>query len=197
MASETNARGRDTQRAASSGSGEAVAARRYALAAFEIAREQGEEAAWQDAIDQLAEFMGDPEVRRVLENTRVGQEPKQHLIGAALGDLSPLALNLARLLVRKSRTALAGDISAAFNEMVEKERGVVRARARTAVPLSDAERDALVQRLSQQTGNEVILEVEVSPELLGGLVVQLGDRLIDASTKARLEAMRNSLARAV
>jgi F-type H+-transporting ATPase subunit delta len=174
-------------------SGETLAARRYALAAFEIAKERGEVDSWRTAVDQIAEFMTDPEVRRVLENTRVSQEPKQRLIGAALADLPPLPLNLARLLVRKHRTALAGDIAIAFRQMTEEDRGITRAHARTAVPLSEAEVADLARRLQAQTGNEVILEVEVDPTVLGGVVVQIGDRLIDASTRARLQALRENL----
>jgi F-type H+-transporting ATPase subunit delta len=174
-------------------SGETLAAKRYALAAFQIAKEHGDIDAWRDAMTQIAEFMSDPEVRRVLENTRVGQDPKQRLIGAALGDLPPMSLNLARLLVRKHRTALAQDIAVAFNQMIEEERGVTRAHARTAVPLSDTEVTELARRLREQTGHEVILDVEVDPSVLGGVVVQIGDRLIDASTRARLQAMRESL----
>ena len=59
--------------------GENLAAKRYAMAAFELAQEHNDSDAWLDAARQIAAFMGDPEVRRVLENTRVGQEPKQRL----------------------------------------------------------------------------------------------------------------------
>jgi F-type H+-transporting ATPase subunit delta len=174
-------------------SGETLAAKRYALAAFELAKEHGDMDAWREGVSQIAEFMSDTEVRRVLENTRVGQEPKQRLIEAALGDLPPLPLNLARLLVRKNRTALALDIAAAFNQLIEEDRGITRARARTAVPLSEAEVEALARRLQEQTGHEVILDVEVDPDVLGGVVIQIGDRLIDASTRARLHALRENL----
>ena len=178
-------------------SGDSLAAKRYALAALEIAREQGTTNQWTDALAQIGEFMSDPEVRRVLENTRVSQDPKQRLIDAALADLPALPLNLARLLVRKHRTGLAAEIASQFNQLVEAESGIQHARAVTAVPLSEAEQTALEQRLQAQTGHKVILDVDVDPALLGGLVVQIGDRLIDASTRARLEAMRESLVRAV
>jgi F-type H+-transporting ATPase subunit delta len=176
--------------------GENLAAKRYAVAAFELAQEHNDSDAWLSAVRQIAEFMGDTEVKRVLENTRVGQEPKQRLIEAALGDLPPLPLNLARLLVRKNRTALAVDIATQFGQLLEQQRGVSRARATTAVPLGDAERQALSQRLAQQMGGEIVLETAVDPELLGGVVVQIGDRLIDASTRAKLRALRDNLTRA-
>jgi F-type H+-transporting ATPase subunit delta len=174
-----------------------LAAKRYAVAAFELAQEHNDSDAWLSAVRQIAEFMGDTEVKRVLENTRVGQEPKQRLIEAALGDLPALPLNLARLLVRKNRTALAVDIAGQFERLLEEQRGVARARATTAVPLGDGEREALSQRLAQQTGGEILLETAVDPELLGGVVVQIGDRLIDASTRAKLRALRTSLTRAL
>ena len=174
-------------------SGETLAAKRYAMAALELAREHGDFDGWNASLAAIAEFMSDPEVKRVLENTRVSREPKQRLIEAALGDQPPLALNLARLLVQKNRTGLAAEIADAFREFTEQERGVTRAHARTAVPLSEAEVAALAQRLQQQTGHEVILDVEVDPSVLGGVVVQIGDKLIDASTRARLHAMRESL----
>jgi F-type H+-transporting ATPase subunit delta len=176
--------------------GENLAAKRYAMAAFELAQEHNDTDAWLSAVRQIGEFMGDPEVRRVLENTRVSQEPKQRLIEAALGDLPVLPLNLARLLVRKNRTALAVDIAEQFEQLLDEQRGVAHARATTAVPLSDADRNALSQRLAQQTGGEVVLETSVDPELLGGVVVQIGDRLIDASTRSKLRALRDNLTRA-
>ena len=178
------------------GEGESLAAKRYAIAAFELAREHNDTDAWLTAVRQMAEFMGDPEVKRVLENTRVSQEPKQRLIDLALADLPALPLNLARLLVRKNRTALAVDIANQFQQLQEEQRGVSRAKATTAVPLGDAERQALSHRLTEQTGGEVLLETEDDPELLGGVVVQIGDRLIDASTRSKLRALRDNLTRA-
>jgi F-type H+-transporting ATPase subunit delta len=170
-----------------------LAAKRYAQAAFELAVEQGDTATWEGALAHIASFMSDAEVRRVLENSRVGRQPKMQLIEAALGDQPPLPLNLARLLVRKGRTSLAGDIEDQFKQLVEEREGISRVVARTAVPLNESEREALVSRLQQQTGRRVILDTVVDPELLGGVVVQMGDRLIDASTRARLEALRDRL----
>jgi F-type H+-transporting ATPase subunit delta len=187
----------DSGRVSSGAATDVLAAKRYALAAFDLAKGEGYLDAWQESLDQIAQFMSEPEVRRVLENTRVTQEPRQGLIDVALADLPALPLNLARLLVRKNRTALAPAIAAQFRKLVEEDRGITRAKAVTAVPLNDVERQALVDRLEAQTGNQIILEVEVDPSLMGGLVVQMGDRLVDYSTRARLQALRESLTGAV
>jgi F-type H+-transporting ATPase subunit delta len=115
------------------------------------------------------------------------------LVAAALAELPALPLNLARLLVRKSRTALAPEIATQFRALVQAQEGVAQAHATTAVPLTSAEQQALSQRLEGSTGHRVQLTTDVDPELLGGVVVQIGDRLIDASVRGRLDAMRKAL----
>jgi F-type H+-transporting ATPase subunit delta len=178
-------------------SGQGNVARRYARAAFELAQAQGDSKSWVAALEQTADFMSDPEVQRVLENTRVEAEAKQRLVVAALSDQPGLVLNLARLLVRKNRTSLAREISEQFKRLVDDASGVERARATTAVALSAEDRQRLIDQLRQQTGHDVVLETAVDPSLLGGVVVQIGDRLVDASTRARLSALRDSLSGAV
>lgn len=170
-----------------------LAAKRYAHAAFELAVEGKATDTWRSAIDQIAEFMGDGEVKRVLENTRVARTAKQQLIEAALSDLPALPLNFARLLVHKGRTALATDIAREFHILLEEQQGISRAHATTAVPLTDAERETLTENLREQTGNQIVLETDVDPAMLGGVIVQIGDRLVDASTRAKLEALRQNL----
>jgi F-type H+-transporting ATPase subunit delta len=174
-----------------------LAAKRYAQAVFELAVAANSTESWSSALQQIADFMSDSEVRRVLENTRVLRTAKEQLIDAALGDLPAQAHNLARLLVRKGRTALARPILDEYLALLEKQRGIARAKATTAVPLSDAERNALVTQLRQQTGRDIILETAVDPEIIGGIVVQVGDSLVDASTKAKLQALRESLVGAI
>ena len=171
--------------------GESLAAKRYAQAAFELAG--SDLAGWQAAIDEIAEFMGDEEVRKVLENSRIPREPKMRLVAAALANLPAMPLNLARLLVRKSRTELAPAIAEQFRAMVQAKEGIQKAHATTAVPLTSAETEALAQRLQASTGHPVELETDVDPELLGGVVVQIGDRLIDASVRGKLDALRKTL----
>lgn len=174
-----------------------VAAKRYARAAFDLAVEQNEIPAWTDALARIAHFMSDGDAGRALQSGRVGQETKHRLVDAGLGDLPRLPLNLAHLLVNKGRTGLAVDIAEQFARMIEEHQGIARARAITAVELSDTDRQAIAQRLREATGRQVVLETQVEPDILGGVVVQIGDRLIDGSTRARLEALRGSLVGAV
>ena len=170
-----------------------LGAKRYAQAAFELASESNSLSDWGVALGRIAEFMGNPEVEGVLENTRIATDAKLALIESALIDVSPQALNLARLIVRKGRTRLAPEIATEFARLSDESQGISHAIAVTAVPLSEAERVALVDRLQAQTGKRILLETEVDPSLIGGLRLQIGDKMVDGSTRARLSALRENL----
>jgi F-type H+-transporting ATPase subunit delta len=88
---------------------------------------------------------------------------------------------------------MASAVAEAFDEMVEERQGIVRAHATTAVPLATGDRQALSERIAQLTGQQVVLDTEVDQAILGGMVVLIGDRLIDGSTRSRLRALRNSM----
>lgn len=148
-------------------------------------------------MDAVAEFFSQADVERVMTNSRVSTEAKLRVADSVLGKLPPLVRNLVGLLITKGRTTLAAAIARQFREMVEESQGIARARATSAVPLSPEEQEAITRRLSLETGKQVILETSVDPELLGGLVVQIGDRLIDGSTRARLTALRENLVGAI
>ncbi len=172
---------------------EDIAARRYAQAAYEIAIATRDADAWIGYLRRIADFVADKEVADVLQNTRVTEEAKHSLINAALGDLPKLVLNLAHVLVQKDRTALAPAIAEQFAAMMEEHEGIARARAITAVPLSPEEQERLVQQLGAQTGRRIVLETAVDPDILGGIIVQIGDRLIDGSTRSRLQALKREM----
>jgi F-type H+-transporting ATPase subunit delta len=174
-----------------------LGAKRYAQAAFELARESGSLNEWSVALSEIGAFMSNPEVERVLANTRVSIDAKMNTLDMALGSLPPLPLNLARLLVRKGRTALAMEIVAEFRRLADEDEGIEHAKATTAVPMTDEERDALITRLQAQTGKRIILETAVEPALIGGLVLQTGDMMVDTSVRAKLHALRERLVGAV
>jgi F-type H+-transporting ATPase subunit delta len=174
-----------------------LAAKRYARAAFEVALEENALTPWSEALARIAHFVSDGDAARALEHTKVPLATKHQLIDAGLGDLPKTAQNLAHILVNKGRTALGSEIAREFSRLVEEHEGIARARAVTAVELTDADRQALTRRLSESMGRQVMLETSVDPAILGGVIVQVGDRLLDGSTKAKLEALRGSLVGAV
>ena len=171
-----------------------IAAKRYAEAAFLLAREEGKVEEWSVGLTAMAALFGDDQARKLFENTRVPVAQKLQLVERALAGVDPLVLNLARLLLRRRRTSLGPQIADAFRELVQESKGISHATVTSAVPLTTEDQRAVTQRLREITGGEVVLETEVDESILGGLVVRIGDRLIDGSTKSRLLALKRRLA---
>jgi F-type H+-transporting ATPase subunit delta len=170
-----------------------IAARRYAEAAFQIAREQGTEERWSEGLSLMAAIFSDPEVAAVMQEARVSTADKMSLAERALEGVEPLILNLARLLVHRGRTALAPQIAEALQELVDAERGIAHAVVTTAVPVSEAEARAVAEKLSEISGRQVVVETHVDEGIIGGLIARIGDRLIDGSTRSQLSALKRRL----
>jgi len=103
-------------------------------------------------------------------------------------------LNLVLLLLRRGRIDLLPRVAREFARLDDLRNGVVNATATSAAPLDPDEVRALTARLQRLTGGRVELTTNVDPSLLGGVVVRLGDRLIDGSVRGRLERLRSRLA---
>ena len=170
------------------------AARRYAEAAFQLAMRDGSHDAWEKDLATTAELVGDERVARVVSNPSVPFHDRQATLERLLGKrISPLALNLVQLLDQRGRLRLIPAISAEYTRMLDALRGVVAATVTSAAPLEKDEVAALAKRLEEMTGGSVKLATAVDPSLIGGLTVRVGDRMIDASVRGRLERLRDQL----
>lgn len=170
-----------------------VAAKRYAEAAYLLARERANADAWSAGLGAMAALFGNQRAQPLFESTLAPPDQKLALVERALAGVDPLVLNLARLLVRRRRTSLGPQIAEAFQELIDRDKGISHATVTSAFPLSTEDRRAVEQKVRQITGGEVILETEVDEGILGGLVVRIGDRLIDGSTRSRLMALKQRL----
>ena len=173
-----------------------VAGRRYAAAVLEIAREEGNLDAWAEAVEGLDALTTAPAAVAALQADGMTDERFQVIVRRVVPGATPKQVNLFRLLRRKSRLALGPSIASFFRELVDEERGVARATVTTAVDLDAERRAALERRLGEQTGRRVSVETRVDPAIIGGLVVRIGDRLLDGSTRTRLRHLRTQLERA-
>jgi F-type H+-transporting ATPase subunit delta len=171
-----------------------TAAKRYAQAAFEVALQHDTLDRWADDLQLIAAVMGDASALALLANTKVPLAERYRLLEATLTGIDRLAMNLAKLLVAKGRASLAPQIAEAYRGLVDDHRGIAHATVVTAVPLSDAERQAVEERLGEVSGKQVIAHLEVEPSIVGGLVARIGDKVIDGSTRGKLLALRRSLA---
>ena len=170
-----------------------AAAKRYATAVFELAVQEGRVDDWGRQLVSIKELMGDQALAQVLRNPTIPASRRMDLI-AETGALNPEATNLARMLIETGRVDQADDILDEFEEMADAAAGRLRARVTTAVELSSADKELLGQRLSQKLGKDVRLTADVDSRIVGGLKLQYGDHLIDASVATRLQQLHRRLA---
>jgi F-type H+-transporting ATPase subunit delta len=174
--------------------GRETAARRYAEAAFEVAVRDDSVEAWRSALDAAASIASDETVGHMLANPAVALETRTAMADDIFGKvaLRPV-LNLIGLMIRRGRIHELPKVAGEFRRLDNARQGITVATATSAAPLSEDEVRALTERLEQSTDGRVELDVRVDPSLLGGLVVRVGDRMIDGSVRGRLERLRNQL----
>ncbi|TAM65881.1 MAG: F0F1 ATP synthase subunit delta [Chloroflexota bacterium] len=169
-------------------------ARRYARAVFELARETGEIDAWAARLVAVRELFAHPEVSAVLANPSIAENRRLAAVaGMGSAELDRAGLNLAALLVESGRIGDMDGLELEFQRLADEAAGRIRATATTAVALDPADVDRLIADLSARLGREVTLEVRVDPSIIGGLVLQVGDRVMDASVATRLQQLRRRL----
>ena len=171
-----------------------TAARRYAEAAFEVAMRDDTVEAWRSELDTAASIVADERVGRMLANPALPLEQRVEMAKSIFGkSVDQPVLNLIGLMLRRGRIHELPQLAAEFRRLDNARQGITIATAISAAPLTEDEIRALTQRLEGLTGGRVELEVQVDPSLLGGLVVRVGDRMIDGSVRGRLERLRNQL----
>jgi len=170
-------------------------ARRYAQAAFDIASENDTFDEWAADLDALAMALGDDDFAALLAAPQVPMSVKMDGIDKVLGELGDKAQNLAKLLVTHSASGIASAIRDDYRSMLDAERGVARADIATAVSIDDVVRSEIVTRLSALVGHEVQATFREDPEILGGMVARVGDRLVDGSVRSKLQSLRQTLGR--
>ncbi|MDI3298837.1 MAG: F0F1 ATP synthase subunit delta [Bacillota bacterium] len=171
-------------------------ARRYAQALFELARERGELEPVRRELEGLAARAAeDRRWRWVMESPALPASAREAALDHLLEEEpSPLVQRFLHVLVRKGRGALLQAIAGEYGRLADEAEGVREASVTTAMPLDEANREALRRRLEEWTGGRVRLREQVDPAILGGLIVRVGDRRVDGSVRTRLEEMRRHLA---
>jgi F-type H+-transporting ATPase subunit delta len=171
-----------------------TAARRYAEAAFQVALRDDELDGWRDDLATAADILGRPEVETVVDSPAIPSAERLAVVAKLLeGRVRPGALRLVSLLVERGRARELGRLSEQYQRQLNAHRGIVVATVTSAAPLTTDETAEIRTRVEAMAGSTVDLRTEVDPLLLGGLTVQIGDRLLDASIRGRLERLRDQL----
>jgi F-type H+-transporting ATPase subunit delta len=184
-----------------------TAAKPYARALWELARERGQADAVLGELELVVQALrGDRDALEFFGRPSIPAAAKRAVaieIAARLG-VSPLVRDFLALVARQGRGGHLPDIVAVFRDLADEAQGRVRARVRTAVALTEAERAALGQRLAAALArrdgaagrrvSEVVLEEVVDPSLLGGFIAEIGSMIVDGSLNGQLARIRNRLA---
>jgi F-type H+-transporting ATPase subunit delta len=172
----------------------AVAQRIYATALFEAAKER-------DALATVREELGDfveslrevPELDAVLRNPQLDPRAKVGLLEDLLGSTHELVRNFLLLVVEKGRADEIDVMQREFEELCRRDEGILNVELTTAFELSEDERRSIVEQIQRASGRRVEATSKVDPDLIGGLMLQAGSRLVDSSIRGRLERLRHEL----
>ena len=170
-------------------------ARRYALALYEEAEAQGQVETVDSDVETLHSALdGSRELEAVFASPVISREKKEAVLGRLFeGKVSDLTMRFVGLMVSKQREELLPATVRAYAALRDERLGVVEATVRSAQPLASDEADRLRQRLESQTGKTVRMRMQVDPDLIGGLVVRVGDVVYDRSVSHQLKTLRAQL----
>ncbi|MCK6554982.1 ATP synthase F1 subunit delta [Candidatus Binatia bacterium] len=170
-------------------------ARRYARAIFALAQEGKQLQPVADELGRLGTLAGDPAVLAVLKSPTLSLDNRAKLADALVRELAlnTSVANLVRLLAQHHRLGELAGIRDAYQALLDIELGRVRITLRSARPLEPPQHDAIVAAFAIRTGKTVIPTVVVDPELLGGIQVEVGNKVFDGSVRTQLDRLAHEL----
>lgn len=169
--------------------------RNYAETLLILARKANDTAGWGTTLAQLASAINaDKTLRLFLESPRVAVSLKIEILAKALNDKVPhLFLRFLQQVVRNRRQHMIADISAEYAAMLDKDENRVFARVTVSREMSDAEKDAVISQLTRNLGKKVVPQIVVDPAILGGIIVRVGDTVMDGSVRRKLGLLRRRM----
>ncbi len=174
-----------------------VSGKRYGQAIFELAQEQDQTVLWGQDLALVGEAFGDADFNALLKHAGVSAEDKRNAVDTVLGGIDPMIRNMVNLLVARGLVDAVPGACQEYAELLDRQEGRQRVEVTTAVPLEPSEVERITDFISGLIGREVVVTAHVDEEILGGLVIQIGDRLLDGSARARLDGLRERLASGV
>jgi len=170
-------------------------AKRYSLALLPLAEAQSIQRQVTDELKALVALIGrEPMLKACLANPTIPVVAKQAILDQIMAPVfNPLTKNFVNLLVRNRREALLEELVKVLEDRLDQDEGRDEVRVESALPMTAADQTDLMRRLTRWLNKKVALEVAVVPELLAGITIRIGDRLIDGSCRGQLTRMRQVL----
>lgn len=173
-----------------------TAARPYAKAAFQVARDAGALARWSGQLAFMATIASDGRMRAFLDNPRNNRKTVvDAFISVCKGKVDDQGANFIRLLADNGRLSLLPEISRLFEQLKAEAEAKIEARMTSAREVTREQRLAVSEALKKRLGREVDLVCEVDDSLIGGAIIRAGDLVIDGSVRGRLSRLASSLSR--
>ncbi len=168
----------------------------YARALLEVGQEKGEADAYAEELTTLCDdVFASGGLKVFFESPKIPREEKDKVLVKALeGKTSQSVLNLVRMLIKRGRQPLLGEIAEAYAGLNDEAQGRAHVWITSATPLSAASKDKIVALLKKKLSKEIIPEEKVDPDLLGGMTIRIGDTVIDGSVRSRLNEIGERVA---
>jgi F-type H+-transporting ATPase subunit delta len=172
------------------------AARRYASALFGVAVREKNLETVEEELNSLVEiWKQNPSISAAMLRPHIPNEIKKRIWSRILeGKVTPLVSRFIQMLVEKRRISLLVEINGEFQRLADAYRNIVRAEVTTAVPLSADQATELQAGLARRTGRRVELIPRVDPAIVGGVIVRIGDQVMDGSIRSQLIRLKRQLA---
>ena len=170
-------------------------AKKYSQALFSLAKEEGNLIGVRDDINEVWEIIEKTEdLKEALFHPRIMPEDKKNILKRIFEEeVTENVFNFLNLLVDKRRFLYIKSIVKEFNQLVNNEENILQIEVTSAVEMDQNLKDSLKKKLEQQLEHEIILQHKVDPEIIGGLVLQIGDKVIDGSIQNELHSLRENL----
>lgn len=166
---------------------------RFAEAAFAVARDSNQLDAWLEALKQASAIFDNHAAGLFLTSPVESAEKKRGVLAQLLPGIAPDVQRFLGILAHRDRLDLVPEVTAVFERLLNEHRGIAVAQVTTAVALDDRQKAVIASKLARRLGKTVTLETRVDASILGGVVAQIGDDVIDGSVRGRLERLRRRL----
>jgi F-type H+-transporting ATPase subunit delta len=173
----------------------ATIGRNYAEALLSLARKGGDVEQWGELLNGIAVAMGENQtLRTFLESPKLAASQKIEILEKALGRrVPPLFLRYIDTVIRKRRQMLIPQIATEYQALIDESENRLHANVTVAREPADSEREALARQLTKVFGKRVVPHISLNPGILGGVIVRVGDTVMDGSVRKRLSVLKQRM----
>jgi F-type H+-transporting ATPase subunit delta len=163
---------------------------------FDTALKNGELNKWLAQLRKISDVIKDESVARLLMDAKVTYAEKEKVLKGRLGEMDPLAMKLIFMLVEKQKIDIIEEITDEYQRLLDSYHGIEGAEVvevTTAIPLEEKDRLDLAKRLTDIVKKPIVLKDKVDADMIGGIIIRIGDKLIDGSIRSKLTELKKEL----